>query len=47
MIKCPICGRFPVIKNTGFCVYHHKRYVKDCKIFKKNWIETQKINLKD
>jgi len=35
---CKVCGKFPTIKPTGFCLYHHKRYVKDVREFKKNWI---------
>ena len=42
MMVCPICGKFPVVKPTGFCYYHHNRYIKDVRIFKKDWIIQQK-----
>jgi hypothetical protein len=43
MKECPICGDFPVIKGSGFCMKHHKQFTKAKRRFKKSFIEYRKL----
>lgn len=42
MKKCPICGNFQVMKNTGFCLKHHEEYIKEIRKYKRNFIEAKR-----
>jgi len=42
MKKCAICKESPVIRATGFCEKHHRRYIQHLRKVKRDFIFKEK-----